>query len=66
MDAEIIYSKLDQIDTKLGNHVKEMENRVSTLEADYKSIAGRIKVILSVVLAGAGSAIGAAIRWLFN
>ena len=62
LDPKRVYDKLELIDTKLDNHVKETEHRVTSLEAKHDSVSGKIKIIFSLLLAAASAAITAGVN----
>lgn len=56
---ERILDKLDEIDSKLDNHIE----RIVTVEEQQKSISGQIKLVFSLILAGITATIGAVIDY---
>jgi len=50
MDVEKLYNKLDKIDEKLDVHMLKVEKRVSTLEEQYRSVRGYMRIAFSLIV----------------
>ena len=59
---EKIYNKIEKMDEKLDSYIKEMENRVTKVEARVETAQGFIKVSLTLLI----SAIGATVTYILK
>lgn len=59
---EKIYNKIEKMDEKLDSYIKEMENRVTKVEARVETAQGFIKVSLTLLL----STIGAVVTYILK
>lgn len=62
MDLERIYNKLDGIENKLDGHLE----RIAVLEVKHEEMSGRIKILVSLVIAGVSAAATAGIKWIIG